>query len=120
MRQVQDDRTKDRVIRSTVRIQIPLRKQSEALEILGSVREEVRFEPGCISSRLYRGVDDARIVMMEDVWSDMEEMQRHFQSEAYRRVLLVIEMADKPPEICFDTVIRSSGMEYVMRARSSG
>ena len=87
----------DHVFRSTVRIRVPLHLQREALEILSSVSQQIQSEPGCISSRLYQSVNDTRTVMMEDVWANREEMQHHFRSDAYRRVLLVVEMAEKDP-----------------------
>ena len=55
-------------IRSSIRMLIPLNKQSAALGILNTVSTQVQFEPGCISSRLYRGADEARAIMIEDQW----------------------------------------------------
>ena len=49
-------------VHSTIRMLIPMTKQSEALEILGPVCEQIKFEPNCIFSRLYRGVDDVRAI----------------------------------------------------------
>ena len=118
MNQAQNSRSRDHTFRSIVRVRLPLRMQEEALEMLGSVREQVRFEPGCISSRLYRDVSDGRILMLEDVWQSREEMEHYLQSDVYRRVLLVVEMAEMQPEIHFDTVVRSDGMETIVRARS--
>ena len=77
---------------------IPLEKQSEALEILGSTIEETLFDPGCISCRLYHGVEDALTIMIEELWTSEEELQHHLQSDNYRKILLVVEMAAEPPE----------------------
>ncbi len=105
------------IIRSTIRMLIPLNKQSESLDILGSVCGQNRFEPGCISSRLYRGVDEVREIMFEELWANDEDMLHNLRSEAYQRVLLVVEMAEEPPEIRFDTIMRSSGVETIENAR---
>jgi len=106
------------LIRSTIRILIPLNKQSEALEILGSVCDQTQFEPHCVTCRLYRGVDDGRAILVETFWTSEEEMRRHLQSQAYHRVLLVIEMAEEPPEIRFDTIAHTSGVETIEEARN--
>ncbi len=106
------------MVRSTIRMVIPLNRQSEALEILGSTTEQVQFEPGCISSRFYRGMEDGREIMVEELWESDEDMQRHLRSDKYHRVLLVIEMAEEPPEIRFDTISHSSGVETIEKARS--
>jgi quinol monooxygenase YgiN len=96
---------------------IPLEKQSEALDILGSMVEQTQFEPGCISSRLYRGVEDVRAIMLEELWASDEDVQHHLQSDKYRKILLVVEMAEEPPEIRFDTIDHSTGVERIEQAR---
>lgn len=117
MHQGQADQMKKGKIRSTIRMLIPLDKQSEALDILGSVKAQIQFEPSCISSRIYRGVDEVRAIMVEELWANDEDILRHLNSDAYRRVLLVIEMAEEPPEIRFDTIAKSSGVETIEKAR---
>jgi quinol monooxygenase YgiN len=106
------------MVRSTIRMLIPVKKQIEALEILGSMTEQIQFEPGCISCRLYRGVNDEGVIMIEELWMNEEDVRRHLRSDKYRKVLLVIEMAAERPEIRFDTIARSSGVEAIELART--
>lgn len=108
-----DDRLRKGMVRSTIRMLIPLDKQSEALYILGSVADQAQFKSGCISSRLYLGADEERAIMIEELWANNEELRRHWQSDEYLRVLLVIEMSEAPPEIRFDEILRTSGMEAI-------
>lgn len=107
---------KGRVL-SSIRMLISLSKQSEALDILGSVSAQIQFEPSCISSRIYRGVDEVRAIMVEELWANEKDILRHMKSDVFRRVLLVMEMADEPPEIRFDTIVSSSGVETIKNAR---
>lgn len=120
MIQQQNDLSNKGRIRSTIRMLIPLNKQSEALEILGMVCAQVQYEPSCISSRLYRGVDDVRAVMIEEFWESDQDILYHLQSDAYRRVLMVIEMAEEPPDIRFDTIAHSNGVEFIENVRKQG
>jgi quinol monooxygenase YgiN len=106
------------MVRSTIRMLIPVKKQSEALEILGSMTEQIQFEPGCISCRLYRDVHEERALMLEEIWTSEKDLQRHLQSDKYRKVLLVVEMAAEPPDIRFDTIAHSSGVETIEKARN--
>ena len=106
------------MVRSIIRMRIPLEKQSEALEILGSMIEQTQYEPGCLSCRLYRGVEDALAIMFEELWMNDEDVQRHLQSDKYRKVLLVVEMAAEPPDIRFDTIEHSTGVERIEQART--
>lgn len=105
------------MVRSTIRMLIPLEQQRDALEILGSIKEQTQFEPGCISCRVYRGVEDARAVMLEELWSSDADLQRHLRSDKYHKILLVVEMAAEPPDIQFDTIVQSSGVETIEKAR---
>jgi len=105
------------MVRSIIRMLIPFEKQSEALEILGSTIEQTQFEPGCVSCRLYRGVEDERAIMLEGLWMSDEDVQHHLRSEKYRKILLVVEMATDPPEIRFDNITHSGGVERIEQAR---
>jgi quinol monooxygenase YgiN len=105
------------MLRSTIRIFIPPGKQSNALEILTSVSEQTQFEPGCVCSRLYRDVTDSRVTLLEELWLTFEDLQRHLRSEKYRNILLVLEMAAEPPDIRFDKIAQTSGMETIEQAR---
>ena len=107
----------DRKVRSTIRMLIPQDKQSEALDILGRVSSQIRFEPNCISSRLYREVDEMRAIMIEEFWESDRDMLQHLKSDTYRRILLVMEMADEPPDIRFDFIKDSGGVEVIEHAR---
>lgn len=116
MNQCKDNRLRKNMVRSTIRMLIPLDKQSEALDILGYVSAQVRYEPSCISSRLYRGVDEVRAIMVEELWTGNEGLLRHLQSDEYRRVLLAVEMAEEPPVIRFDEISHTSGLDTVRKA----
>ena len=106
------------MVRSTIRMYISPKKLSEALEILGSSIEQTQFEPGCISCRLYRDAQEEGLVMLEELWSSDTDMQRHLRSDKYHKILLVVEMAVEPPEIRFDGIAHSSGLETIEKVRN--
>ena len=45
------------------------------------------------------------------------DVKRHLRSDKYHKILLVVEMAAEPPEIRFDTISHSSGVETIEQAR---
>jgi quinol monooxygenase YgiN len=106
------------MIRAAIRMLIPLEKQIEALEILNSMVEEIQFETGCVSCRLYRGVNNKCAIMIEELWESEEDVRRHLRSKKFGKILLVIEMASEFPEIRFDVISGSSGVETIQKARS--
>lgn len=117
MNQKQTDLTEMSSVHSTIRMLIPLGKQGEALDILKAVCAQTQFDPNCISTHLYQGGDDVRAVMVEERWVSDEHIMQHLRSELYRRILLVMEMAEEPPDIFFDIISKSSGIEMIETAR---
>jgi quinol monooxygenase YgiN len=105
-------------IRSTIRIRIPVEKESAALDILSSITEQVQYEPSCISCQIYRSVNEPHAIMIEELWDTRENLRRHLRSDTYRLILLVIEMAESLPEIRFDSIIRSQGFELIEKERN--
>ena len=108
------------MIHSTIRIVIPARKRGEALKILRSIAEQCRFYPGCLSSNIYGDLQENNILMFEEVWRTKEDLEVHIRSDEYLNLLLVLEMGLKQPEIRFDTISSSTGIETIEKARSRG
>ena len=106
------------MIQAIIRMQIPSKKRGEAMQILGSVAGQCRFEPGCIGCRVYQDAEEKHVIMLEELWTDEESLKRHLRSDEYRRVLLAVEMALEPPEIRFDTILHSAGVEAIEKARA--
>ena len=108
------------MIIATIRMMIPPQKRDEALRILESLAELCRDDPGCLSCNIYRDLHDGRVLVLEEVWKTGEDLDLHLRSEEYRNLLLVLEMALEQPEIRFDTISDSTGIETIEKARSGG
>lgn len=105
------------MIHSRVRMVLPAERLSEALEILLPLVERTRAERGCLGCRLHRDVQDAQEITLEEFWATKADMDRHLRSPEYQHLLLVMEMASAPPEIHFDKVTNSTGIETIKEAR---
>jgi len=90
---------------------------NEALMILDSVIELTRLEEGCISCRLYRDLQVEGALMLEEIWSSQSDLERHLRTDKFHTVLLVVEMASVYPEIRFDVIAHTTGMETIQRIR---
>ncbi len=106
------------MIHSSIRMVIPHNKWVESQRILLSVAERTRVEPGCINCSLYQCIEDNHVMMIEELWQSNEDLERHLRSGDYLKVLLVVEMALEKPEIRFDSISCSTGVETIERARS--
>jgi quinol monooxygenase YgiN len=107
------------MVLATIRMMIPPKKSDEALKILRSTAEWSRIKPGCLSSRIYMDTQEDGFLMFEEIWRSEEDLECHLRSDDYRKVLLVLEMAAKQPEIRFDTISRSTGIETIEKALSN-
>ena len=106
------------MVLTTIRMAVGPKKQNEALRILRSTTELDRVKQGCVSSRIYEDVQEENVLMFEEIWKTEEDLERHLRSDEYLRILLVLEMALKQPEIRFDTISSSTGIETIQEARS--
>jgi quinol monooxygenase YgiN len=100
-------------IHATVRMRLPARKRKEARRILGSIIERIRLEEGCLGCRLYLDALEESVMLLHEIWADENSLKRHFRSEEFRHVLIVVEMASKPPDIRFDRITKTGGIEVI-------
>ena len=105
------------MILATIRMKISPQKRGEALKILKSTVERNRILPGCLSCRIYEDIEEDNVLMYEEMWKSEEEMEQHLLSDEYRKVLLVMEMALHHPEVGFNTLVSSTGIETIAKAR---
>ncbi|MBP1599821.1 MAG: Antibiotic biosynthesis monooxygenase [Acidobacteria bacterium] len=105
------------VIQATITMAIPPRKSGEALRIFKSFTEQCRDEPGCISCHIYEDLQEKNVLMLKEVWTSAEDLDRHLRSDEYRNLLLILELALEQPEIRFDTISSSTGIETIEKAR---
>lgn len=107
------------MILSTIRMMIPPKKRDDALKILRSITEKCRDDFGCISSRIYEDLQENNVLLFEEIWKAEKDLDRHIRSKEYLNLLLVVEMAVKHPEIRFDTISSSTGIETIEKARGA-
>jgi quinol monooxygenase YgiN len=101
----------------TIRMTFSAKKFGEALGILKSMAEQSKVQPGCLNCRVYRNGQEDNVLMFEQQWSNEADLERHLRSDDYRQVLMVMEMSIKQPEIRFDTILSSKGIETIEKAR---
>ncbi len=105
------------MILATIRMTMPGKKVGEALRILRSMAEQSRVQPGCLSCQVYRNGQEDNVLMFEQQWSNEADLERYLRSDDCQKMLLLLEMATKEPEIRFDTIMSSTGIETIEKAR---
>ncbi len=107
------------MILAIVRMAIPPQRRGQVSKTLKSMVRETRIQPGCISSRLYHDENEEDVLVCEQVWKSQADLDRYLRSEDYRRMLLVMELAGEPPEIKFQTISETAGIEVIEKARGA-
>jgi quinol monooxygenase YgiN len=108
------------MIVGTLRILPPPDRRAEVMEILRSVQGRVLAQPGCAARHIYEEHDPEQAVVLVEMWESQAALETHIRSEAYRRVLGAIELSGGPPEVRFDHVSATEGMELIERSRNPG
>jgi quinol monooxygenase YgiN len=104
------------MIQAMIEMQFAPDRVDEALQILRSIVERTRAETGCLGCSVYQDTEMENQIVFAQEWRSEEDLQRHLRSKEYQKVLLVVEMASTPPEIRFDTITRTSGVETIEKA----
>ena len=106
------------MIQSSLTIHFAPDKVDEALQILRSTVERTRAEAGCMGCSVYQDTEIQNQIIFSQKWKSEEDLQRHLRSKEYRKILLVMEMALTQPELRFDTITSTSGVETIKKART--
>lgn len=106
------------MIHSKVTMVLPGNRLKEATGILGPLAERTKIERGCLGCYLHRDALEENVLIFEESWASEADLERHLRSQEYRQLLLVMEMARVPPEVRFDRVSHSTGIETIQQARA--
>lgn len=106
------------MIHASLRMKFAPDRFAAARDILLALVERTRASPGCLGCEMYQDLRDRHVLLLEEWWETQAELDRHLRSDAYGRVILVMEMATEHPLIKFCEVSHSTGLETVERARS--
>jgi hypothetical protein len=107
-------------IRSMVRLRVTLHTDStfsapDLLEALRFIALGTRSDPACLSASAW--VDPDSVVRYVEEWTTEPQMRRRVRSAPFVSLLAVVESA-RDPEVQFDFVSETRGLDYVAEARN--
>ena len=105
------------MIIGTVKILPPPDRRAAVLEVLRSVQGPMRAQPGCVACDIYEEQGPEPAVVFVERWGTDAALAAHLRSDMYRRILGAIELSSDKPEIRFEHVSASEGMELIERLR---
>ncbi|HEX3035677.1 MAG TPA: antibiotic biosynthesis monooxygenase, partial [Thermodesulfobacteriota bacterium] len=74
-----------------------------------------RVQPGCISCYFYQDVENENAFILVEEWTTRETLEGHIREKNYRKLLALMDFLSEPPQVKFNTISSTQGMEYVVR-----
>ena len=105
------------MVRLVVALTVPVSGADHLLHALRLLASPTRAEPGCLGCRVW--IDDAEefAVRYVEEWATEEALRLRVRSRPFTRLLEVLESAPAPPDIQFDFVTQTRGLDYVAEVR---
>src|SRR5262245_28292679 len=88
---------------------------SRILEALHFLMTGTRLEEGCLGCTVWTDGDST--VQYVEEWATEEDMRQRVRSEAFTSLLAVMEAAREPPQVQFDFVTATRGLDYIAEIR---
>ena len=92
-------------------------KQKEVLQTLLSMIESPTKERGCLSSVIFRDIQDENVFHLISEWETRQHLDHHIQSERFSVLLGTKSLLCDPLKIEILTVLNSEGIEAVNSVR---
>jgi quinol monooxygenase YgiN len=103
----------------TLSILPPPDRRVDVLEILRSIQGPVTTQGGCTGCHIYEEDGPEAVIVLVERWDTEAALEAHLRSEHFRHLLGALELSARPPEVRFDHVSGSEGMELIERVRTS-
>ena len=97
----------------TLRMNVRPERRSDLLETMRGMLEPARVERGCLSYCLYEDVEDRNTFILLEEWATQEDLERHIRTDNQRRLLALMDLLSEQPELRFNTVSHTEGMDLI-------
>ncbi|MGI9456105.1 MAG: putative quinol monooxygenase [Aeoliella sp.] len=101
-----------------LRVVVSTQKRGDVMRTLRSLLGPTQVEPGCLGCHFYQDAQDENVLSFEEEWQSEGDLNRHLRSDQYRKLLAVVDAAAEQPEIRFDRISSTEGIEVIERART--
>jgi quinol monooxygenase YgiN len=108
------------VILVTSRMIVRPERRSDLLETMRGMLEPARVERGCLSYRLYEDVEDRHTFVLLETWATQEDLESHIRTENQQRLLSLMDFLSEQPELRFNTVSHTAGMDLMENVLKTG
>jgi quinol monooxygenase YgiN len=101
----------------TLRIRVVPDMTPHIINLFESYRGPVSVRAGCKSVDLYEHFSMPGDFVLVEEWSSRHALEGHIQSDDFRKVLAIMDLAGERPDLQFRTISSAQGFELVERLR---
>lgn len=105
------------MIDATIKITVPPEKSKEFLQTVHAVLAPIRKEQGCLSCNCYVNIETEDTLLFREEWHTRDDLESHVRSGLFRVLIGAMSLLDRPPEIRFNTIAATVGMEAIQATR---
>lgn len=92
--------------------------RKDVVNIFDTVAGSTSVKPGCKKVKLYSDINNDDDLLLVEEWVSKAELERHIGSDDFRKIMAIMDMAVKPPEMSFHIASSSLGFEFVEKIRA--
>ena len=97
----------------TLRMIVRPESRNDLIETLRGMLEPARVERGCLSYRLYEDIENRNAFVLVEEWATQKDLESHIRTDNQRLVLVLMDLLSEQPELRFNTVSHTVGMELI-------
>jgi quinol monooxygenase YgiN len=101
----------------TIRMTVSADKRNEILDTIKGLLGQIRRDPDCVSCHCYQDVEVEDVVIFEQEWKTNEALAGHLRSAHFKVLLGAMKLLSIEPEIRFNTVVATEGVEAIAAAQ---
>jgi quinol monooxygenase YgiN len=106
------------MVRLSMVLAVSPNRAPRLMDALWSLMVPTRLEPGCLLCTAW-SEPDSTVHYLEE-WATEQDMQRRVRSDTFTSVLGIVEAAEKTPEVRFDFLSSTRGLDYITEIREGG
>lgn len=92
---------------------------ADFLQVVRSVLEPIRVQPGCRGCTLYRDETEGNTYVLIQEWETDQHLTTHLSSVTFKTLLIAMDLLREPPVVNFDCVVSTRSLDSIDRIKQS-
>lgn len=105
------------MVQLLVRLMAAAGREPQLTEALRRMKRQVSGHLGCSGVHVAADIDDVGTFWYSEEWHDLEELEGYMRTNAFVRMLSLLETTAQPPLMEFRVISETRGLEYVATVR---